>query len=122
MSKYGYDRTTTFQPVHGQVLKVSWEIRNRPWYLQTLSTRKFLQINVMISKSTVYNIHTNKVNLWFSQPPLIHLPIRIHHRQDEEVHLIQQLIVARICHQLLYHKCHSRRTYPFSCMNTWVHD
>jgi hypothetical protein len=49
---------------------------------------------------------------------LLHSPIRVHHWQNKEIKLFQQLAVARICYQVSQYKCHRGRTDPLSGMDT----
>ena len=49
---------------------------------------------------------------------LAHSPIRVHHWQDEEIKLIQQLAVARVCYQVPHYKCHRGRADPLPGMDT----
>ena len=49
---------------------------------------------------------------------LLHSPIRVHHWQDIEIKLFQQLTVARVCYQVSHYKCHCCRTDPLSGMDT----
>ena len=45
-------------------------------------------------------------------------PIRVDYWQDKEIKLVQQMIMARVCHQVSHYIGHCVRTDPLSGMDT----
>ena len=48
------------------------------------------------------------------------ITIRVHHRQDEEVVLVEHVVVPLVGHQVSYDEGHRGRAYPLPCMYTFI--